>query len=43
MMNDKIPVFHYVHFGLGPEYWRQGLYDTIHIYKMAKKILAEYR
>ncbi len=33
------PVFNYVDFGLGHEYWGQGVYDTINNYETVKKLL----
>lgn len=33
------PVFNYYDFGLGHEYWGQGVYDTIYNYKTIKKLL----
>ncbi len=33
------PVFNYFEFGLGHEYWGQGVFDTINNYKMIKKLL----
>ncbi len=32
------PVFNYFDFGLGQEYWGQGVFDTINNYKLAKKL-----
>lgn len=34
------PVFNYVDFGLGHEYWGQGVFDTINNYKVVKKLLS---
>lgn len=34
------PVFNYFDFGLGHEYWGQGVYDTINNYKTVKRLLS---
>ena len=34
------PVFNYFDFGLGHEYWGQGVFDTINNYKTVKKLLS---
>lgn len=34
------PVYNYFDFGLGHEYWGQGVYDTLNNYKVAKELLT---
>jgi hypothetical protein len=35
------PVFNYVDFGLGHEYWGKGVLDTINNYEIAKTLLND--
>lgn len=37
------PVFNYYDFGLGHEYWGQGVFDTIHNYRIAKELLNKLK